>query len=325
MQIRSLTIEEASGHVLIHNVVDQGGKKVLKKGSLLGAEGLEILRQLGHSRVEVAVLGEDDLREDEAAAAIADALLGGEGVPLRATRAVGGRVNFHVEANGVLYVDAERLAALNTLPGVALATRAAHALLGPALETTQVATLKIIPYAIPRARVEEAARLARGILRVAPLPAQRVALLVTADEAGGARLQQQFEGPTRARLERIGSELATVALAPQDEAAIADAAQRLLAAHDALIVGGQTSIMDQEDTTLRALAGIGAEVALHGAPVEPGNLLALAYQGAQWILCAPGCAKSPSLNVVDLVLPRLLAGERLGPREIAALGLGGLL
>ncbi|HBY95303.1 MAG TPA: molybdopterin-binding protein, partial [Chloroflexi bacterium] len=100
---------------------------------------------------------------------------------------------------------------------------------------------------------------------------------------------------------------------------------RLAEQVDLLIVAGQTSIMDEEDITPRALRAAGATLELHGAPVEPGNLLALAYFPRTPVMCAPGCARSPSHNVVDMVLPRLLTGERLGRAEIAELGLGGLL
>jgi molybdopterin biosynthesis enzyme len=94
---------------------------------------------------------------------------------------------------------------------------------------------------------------------------------------------------------------------------------------DLLILAGQTSIMDENDSTIRALCQAGAELAVHGAPVEPGNLLALAYFPATPVLCAPGCAKGLKRNVVDLVLPRLLLGDRLELRDIARLALGGFL
>jgi molybdenum cofactor cytidylyltransferase len=59
--------------------------------------------------------------------------------------------------------------------------------------------------------------------------------------------------------------------------------------------------------------------------VEPGNLLALAYLPGTPVLCAPGCARGLRRNVMDVVLPRLLLGDRLDRREIAAWGLGGFL
>jgi molybdopterin biosynthesis enzyme len=73
----------------------------------------------------------------------------------------------------------------------------------------------------------------------------------------------------------------------------------------------------------------GGRIEHYGAPVEPGNLLLLAYidrpNGALPIIGAPGCVRSRSVNIVDLLLPRLLAGERVSRRDIVALGHGGLL
>ncbi|MCB0078447.1 MAG: hypothetical protein KDD73_13615 [Anaerolineales bacterium] len=324
MEIRTLPLDEAHGHILLHNVADEVGRKRVKKGVPLSEKELTFLRDLGHQQVEVAVLDADDLREDEAAQRIAAALIGTE-ARWRATRAVAGRINLHCDGPAVLYLDEERLRQLNALRGVTLATRAAHTPLGTALATTQAATLKVIPYALPRPIVEEAAQRAVGLLRLRPLRQQRVALLLAAEVATADKLLRQFAAPMEMRLQRYGSALAATESVAPAVAAIAEAAARLLATHDALIVAGQTSIMDIDDRPLRALRQIGVQIALHGAPVEPGNLLALGYRGDQWIMGAPGCARSPAHNVVDLVLPRLLAGEQLGAAEVAALGLGGLL
>ncbi len=42
------------------------------------------------------------------------------------------------------------------------------------------------------------------------------------------------------------------------------------------------------------------------------------------ILGIPACGMYASITVFDLVLPRVLAGERIGRKEIAELGHGGL-
>jgi molybdenum cofactor cytidylyltransferase len=51
----------------------------------------------------------------------------------------------------------------------------------------------------------------------------------------------------------------------------------------------------------------------------------LGYLGEIPILGAPGCARSRKTNVVDWILPRLLAGDRLRRDDVTALGAGGLL
>jgi molybdenum cofactor cytidylyltransferase len=326
MRLEERAVSAAEGTILVHNVADATGRRVLKKGTRLTEEHLSRLAELGHSRVMVAILEGDDVLEDEAAVALAQALRTDQ---LRLTRVTGGRVNLVAEVDGLLEVDPDRLLELNMLPGITLATIPPQAMVGPNQTTAQVATLKIIPYAVPRHYLDRALALARprpGILEVRPLPpGRRVAMLLTGEPAAHDKVHADFLPPTRTRLERLDAALVAVEAVPQEAAAIREAAARLAADADLLIIAGQTSIMDEDDTTLRALREAGAQVVVYGAPVEPGNLLALAYFPRTPVLCAPGCARGLNYNVVDIILPRLLLGDRMDPRDIAALGLGGLL
>ncbi|UCC87125.1 MAG: molybdopterin-binding protein [Anaerolineales bacterium] len=326
MRLEERAVSAARGTILAHNVADNEGRRVLKKGTLLKEENVERLAQLGHSKVMVAVLHEDDVLEDEAALALAAALQTDD---LRQTRVTGGRVNLAAKVDGLLKVDADRLLELNIIPGITLATVPPGTVVGPRQSTAQVATLKIIPYAVPRDDLERALAVARprpGIVELRPLPVgRRAALLLTGESAAHEKVYADFVPPTRTRLERLGAALVWIEAVPQEVAAIRQAAKRLAADADLLIVAGQTSIMDEDDVTPRALREAGAEVVVHGAPVEPGNLLSLAYFPNTPVLCAPGCARGLSYNVVDIVLPHLLLGDRLERADVAALGLGGLL
>ncbi len=319
-------VSDSVGTLLAHNVADADGRRVLKKGTRLAEEHLARLTELGHSQVMVAVLEADDVHENEAALTLAETLQTDQ---MRLTRVTGGRVNLVAEVDGLLEVDPERLLELNLLPGITLATVPPHTVIGPNQKTAQVATLKIIPYAVRARDLNRALELARprpGVVEVRPLPpGRRAAVLLTGEASAHDKIHADFVPPTQTRLERLGAELAAVEAIPQELEAIREAAGRLAKESDLLIVAGQTSIMDEDDTTPRALREAGAEVVVHGAPVEPGNLLALAYFPNTPVLCAPGCARGLSHNVVDILLPRLLLGDRLDRADIAALGLGGLL
>jgi molybdopterin biosynthesis enzyme len=229
----------------------------------------------------------------------------------------------------LLEVDAERLLWLNMLSGFALATRRQHTVVGPSQDTDNIGTLKIVPYAVRRSDLDRAVELAAarpGIVEVRPFQkGRRVTMLFVAEPSAQERTRDEYLAPTQARLARLGAELVITEAVDQDEATIAEAAARLAAGSDLLIVAGQTSVIHEDDTTLRALRQAGAETTLSGAPVEPGNLLALAYFPGTPVMCAPGCAKGMKRNVVDLVLPRLLLGDMLDRRDIAGLGLGGFL
>jgi len=326
MQREERTISQALGTLLLRNASDQEGRRVLKKGTILTEEHLVQLTEMGRTTVDVAVLEADDVHEDAAALALAEGLQTPE---LSLTRAGGGRVNLRTEVDGLLEVDGGRLLELNLLPGITLATRRRHTVVGPHQETDNVGTLKIIPFAIKRGDLDRALALVTarpGIVEVRPFQlGRRAAMLFVGDPAVRDRLHEEYLAPTRTRLERLGAELIAVEDVVQEEAAIAQAAADLANQAAVLIIAGQTSVIDEEDLTLRALRRAGAEGVLSGAPVEPGNLLALAYLPNIPVMCVPGCAKSLKRNVVDLVLPRLLLGDRLDRRDIAGLALGGFL
>ncbi|MCB0190418.1 MAG: molybdopterin-binding protein [Anaerolineae bacterium] len=326
MKLETRVITDAVGTVLVHNVAFPSGRLALRKGTHLDNGHIKTLQKTEHAEILVAILDEDDVPENEAARRMAEAL---QTNGLCLNQGAGGRINFRAEVDSLLVVNTERLLQLNLIPGITLATRLQYALVGPHQTGDEVATLKIIPYAVPQADLITALELARirpGIIELRPIPVGRqVALLLIGEPAVHKKLCRSFETPIRTRLERLGAVLSTIEVTPSTTEAIGDAAARLAAGHDLLIIAGQTSIMDSDDVTLRALRLAGAEVVAHGAPVEPGNLLALAYFSGMPVLCAPGCIRSLSSNVVDLILPRLLLGERLGQTEIAHLALGGLL
>jgi molybdenum cofactor cytidylyltransferase len=326
MRLEERVIDRAEGTILLHNVADAEGRRSLRKGTRLAAEHLAQLAEMGRTTVEVAVLGPQDAHEDEAARTLAEAM---ETEHLSYSRAHGGRVNLRTDVDGLLEVDAERLLAINLLPGFAIGTRRQHTVVGPNQETDNVATLKIVPFAVARADLERAVAWAAtrpGIVEVRPFhPGRRVAMLFVAEPLAQGRTRDEYLPPTEARLKRLGAELIATAVVNVEEEAIARAVASLAAAAHLLVIAGQTSIIHDEDTTLRALRRAGAEGIISGAPVEPGNLLALAYLPGTPVLCAPGCAKGLKRNVIDLVLPRLLLGDRLERRDVAALGLGGFL
>lgn len=326
MRLEERAVSDALGTILLHNVAGPEGGRALKKGTRLEAEHLARLAEIGRQTVEVAVLDVDDVQEDAAALLLAEALQTPEIEP---TRPTAGRINLRSTVNGLLEVDEERLLSLNLLPGLALATRRQYTVVGPDQETASVASLKVVPFALPRADLDQALALAEarpGIVEVRPFtPGRRAALLFVAEPGAHERVRQDYLAPTRTRLEKLAAELVATEDVVDEKEAIAEAAQRLARDSDLLLTASQTSIVHEDDTILRALRAAGAEMTLSGAPVEPGNMLALAYFAHTPVMCLPGCARGLRRNVVDLVLPRLLLGQRLDRRKIAALGLGGFL
>jgi hypothetical protein len=62
----------------------------------------------------------------------------------------------------------------------------------------------------------------------------------------------------------------------------------------------------------------------YGAAVLPGAMFLVAYLGDVPLLGVPACGLYHRTTVLDLVLPRVLAGERISKKDLAFLGHGGL-
>lgn len=322
MKVAKVPIAEAMGQILLHNLAGPDGRKVLKKGHRLSQEDIELLKDLGREHIDVAILAPDDIAENEAARRLGR-VIATEG--LDATTATTGRVNLIATTTGLFKVNIEQLLAFNDIIGITLATMPTNT---PVQPKTITGTIKIIPYGVPQASLEAAEAIAAEtrLVRIKPFICPTAALIITGSEAAQEKVVGAFTTPLRERLSSYNTSLLEAPYVPEDEAKISAALRWALDSGARLIIiAGETSIMDTDDITPRAIKAVGGEIVHYGVPVEPGNLMLLAYRANIPILGAPGCARSKSYNVVDMVLPRLAAGERLTRRDLIALGHGGLL
>jgi uncharacterized membrane protein (UPF0136 family) len=322
----TLPLERALGHILRHNLADERGRKAFAKGHRVDTADLPRLRALGVDYVRVAVLEPGDVHEDEAARRLAAAVCG-QGVAASAPAA--SRVNLLAEADGVVQVDAARLLQINQIEGLTIATMPTHALVRA---RKRLATIKIIPFAVEEAALRQAEAISQSsgpIVSVAALRPTPVGVVLVGSAAARTRIERGVLPALAERIAALGSSVAGTLYVAPDETLIAAALGRLqrLGAR-LLIVAGETSIMDRDDVTPQGIRLAGGWVEHYGAPVEPGNLLLLAYLPGSTlvpVLGAPGCVRSRDTNIVDLLLPRLLAGEQIRSQAIVALGHGGLL
>jgi molybdenum cofactor cytidylyltransferase len=230
---------------------------------------------------------------------------------------------------GILRIDLDRLIRINECDGITLATLATHS---PIHARQIVATVKVIPYAVPEAIVQAVEAIASenaSVVRGDALPSRSVGMILSGSTSIHEKLTSDF-APLRERIEQLGSSVMGtefVALDDEpDEAALAELLKRHVAAGMSMILlAGETAIMDPQDIVPRAIERAGGHVESVGAPVDPGNLLMLAYINDVPVVGAPGCARSRKLNIVDWILPRLLVGDHLTRKDIVALGHGGLL
>ena len=329
MKFGPVSLAEAEGKILGHNIAGLDGRRLLRKGRPISAEDVGLLREIGRTMVYVAELEADDVDENMAALRVAK-MVAGEG--LRLVGPSTGRVNFLATGLGVFRVDVARLAQINACQGVTLATLRTSLPVGRRMgrQNHLVATVKVLPYGVPESVVAKAEDIAADgpIIQVDALQPRTAALILSGSPTAQKRIVQGFDPPLRQRLAALGATVATVDFVPlEDEQGEVALAQMLLqrAGADLIVLAGETAVMDENDIAPRAIRRAGGEVIAFGAPVDPGNLLLLAEVNGVPVLGAPGCARSPKVNIVDWVLPRLLVGDKLTHEDIFSLGHGGLL
>lgn len=318
MKFGSVEIDHAEGAVLAHSV-SLGARRRLRKGRVLDASDIAALADAGVKEVTVARLEAGDVFENEAARALAEALVpdpGGQHLHL--TEAFTGRVNLLAEGPGVAVLDVAALEAVNQIhPMITLATVPPFQQMA---DRGMVATIKIISYAVPQNALEAACRAARAAIRLAPPVIDRVNLIVT-DIGGGAGTKGQKA--IADRVAAFGLEMDAPKVVPHDEAALSQALTDRTQGLTLILTGSATS--DIDDVAPAALRQAGGTVERFGMPVDPGNLLFLGQIYQQPVIGLPGCARSPALNGADWVLARVVCGLEVRDADIAAMGVGGLL
>ncbi len=317
----------ACGAVLAHTLRlparDQARALVLRKGTVLNAAAVAAIAASGCAEVVAAKLEPGDVPEDEAAHCLAGALLR-PGI----TRSVAatGRVNLFANAPGVLAVDAALVDSINALhESLTLATLPPFATVAAG---EMLATVKVIPFAVPGAALREAEALARSGSPAAlhPFRPLRAGLVVSVLPGMKESVLDNGATVTRTRLEAVGATLLPPERAAHGTGAIAAALGHLRASGaELLLVLGASAVVDRRDVAPAAIVAAGGEVEHFGMPVDPGNLLCLGRVGDVPALVLPGCARSPKLNGFDWVLRRLAAGIPVSGRDVMRMGAGGLL
>ena len=318
----ALPLADALGAVVAHT--HRVAERVIKKGSVLDEAAIAALHDAGRAEVIAARLEPGDVAEDAASARLA-ALLQAPGIVTG--RAATGRANLHAETAGLLQLDAEKITRINLVSdALTVATLPDHAVVAP---RDMLATIKVIPFAVPSAdldQIEMVAREGDPALSLHPFRTLSVGLVLT--ELAGLK-QSVLEGTiaaTRARVTGLGGTLLPPLRTTHAELPIAAALTKLLAdGAQLLLVAGASATVDRRDVGPAAIVRMGGTIVHFGMPVDPGNLICVGQVGDIPALVLPGCARSPKPNGIDLVLHRLFAGLPAGGAEIMRMGVGGLL
>ena len=300
------------------------GRVRWEKGRRLSADDLLAIAGADPAEpVSVLVADSNELHEDDAAVRLAAAVAG---PGLRTRGPVQSRVDLVAQEAGVANVRIAELERLNRIDPLEVFT----VFDGQVVEAGDlVASVKVAPHLVEAATVDEGARLAdfggRPIVWVAPFVPSRVGVIVK--ESVRATARERFEASVRAKIEGLGSTIASIAYVEDDPEAVTTAMSAFVRGTDAvdLILTAGAASTDPLDACFVAITALGGRVVRRGVPAHPGSMLWLARIGRTAILGLPTCGAYSKATAADLLLPRLLSGEPASERTVAKLGHGGIL
>lgn len=324
--MEKIRVEDAVGAVLMHDMTQiiPGKSKGprFRKGQIVQEEDIPVLLSMGKEHIYVWNQVPGLIHEDEAAERLAKAVAGA-GLAFSETKE--GKVNLLAEYDGLLYASEEGILALNSIENVVLATLHNHR---PVKKGEKVAGTRVVPLMVEDKVVLEAERKAQEfsepILQIRPLRSQKIGVVTTGSEVYHGRIADKFGPVLRKKAEKLGSVIIGQSFADDDVSMIQEKIRELIGqgAEMIFVTGGMS--VDPDDLTPTAIRGMGADLVTYGAPVLPGAMFLLSYLDGIPVMGLPGCVMYSRTTVFDLVVTRLLAGEKLTRLDIVKYGHGGL-
>lgn len=322
--MKEIMVEQAAGTVLAHDLTQiipgeyKGAR--YKKGYVIQEEDIPVLLSMGKKHLYVLEKGDNDVHENDAALRIATRAAG-EGIDL--SEPSEGKIELRAAVDGLLKIDRDKLYKLVSQDEIMFATIHENTVVR---KGEKLAGTRIIPLFVSEDIMEEAEKTLGDapIVEIIPLKQMKVGVVTTGSEVYNGIIEDAFGPVLVKKFGALGSNVCKQLFADDDEKMIADCIRQLVdEGMDIIGITGGMSV-DPDDRTPSGIRLAGGEVVSYGAPVLPGAMFMLSYIGDVPVVGLPGCVMYSRTSIFDLVVPRLLAGERVTKKDINRLAHGGL-
>jgi molybdenum cofactor synthesis domain-containing protein len=323
---KKIKVEEAVGLSLAHDITeirkDEFKGVAFPKGHIVNQKDICHLMKLGKRHLYILDLDETKIHEDQAVLELVKALAG-NGVEYN-DKPKEGKLELLAAHDGLLKINVESLIDFNMIPDVMCASIHTNT---PVKKGAKLAGTRAIPLVIDKEVLGQAIDIATSngpVFEVKKYKKARARLIVTGSEVFNGLIKDKFEPIVRKKMESYGSTLAESIILPDDRELIAKTLKDYLSKDTDIIITTGGMSVDPDDVTRFAIKDAGVDKLFYSAAVLPGAMFQLAYKGDIPIVGIPACGLYHEVTVFDLVLPRLLAGEKPDNRDMARLAHGGL-
>ncbi len=328
--MKLIKTEEAVGHVLCHDITQiiPGVSKgpVFKKGHIVIEEDIPVLLSVGKENLYIWEKKEGMLHEDEAAMILKE-IAAGDLENMKASEPSEGKIEISAGIDGLFKIRKDKLDQVNSLGEMMIATRHGNF---PVRKGDKLAGTRIIPLVIEKEKMDKAKMIAKDepLLSLIPFMHVKYGIVTTGNEVAKGRIADAFGPVLKSKMEEYDAEFTGQTILPDDKEGITKAIKEYAKnGADIVLVSGGMSV-DPDDRTPAAIRDTGAQIITYGAPVLPGAMFLLSYLEYEGrtvtVMGLPGCVMYAKRTVFDLVLPRIMAGERLTKDDISGYGEGGL-
>ncbi|MDY6861832.1 MAG: molybdopterin-binding protein, partial [Thermodesulfobacteriota bacterium] len=271
--LKKLKIKDSIGMILAHDItkVIPGEFKgaAFKKGHIIREEDIPEFLDIGKEHVYVLELTEDNMHEDDAGLAIANAI-SGNGITLSAPSE--GKVNLSASYKGLLKIKTSLLEMINSLGEVIVSTIHNNTICNPPLI---VAGTRIIPLFIEKSKIEKVKELCEKegkLIEILPFKEKKVGVIITGNEVYTGRIEDKFGDIIQNKVEALGSRITKRIITPDHAKIISGSILELQSlGTDVIIVCSGLSV-DPDDVTYEGVEKSGAAIISYGAPVLPGSM-----------------------------------------------------
>ncbi len=322
--MKTIETVNAVGHVLCHDItkIVRGVSKgvAFKKGHIVTKEDIPELLAIGKDHLFVWEKKEGYLHENEAAQILYDICTNENLTP---TEVKEGKISLIAECDGLFKVDVERLNEINELDNIIIASRHTYF---PVKKGDKVAATRVIPLIIKEEQLKKAVIIGdhKPLMTLIPYKNMKVGIVTTGNEVYYKRINDAFGPVIKEKLGAYNITDINQVIVNDDKKNITEAIMKFIAdgADMVLTTGGMS--VDPDDKTPAAIKHTGADIISYGAPVLPGAMFLMSYYKDIPIIGLPGCVMYAKTTIFDLVLPRVLAGDKITKAYLAGLGHGGL-
>ncbi len=327
-ELETVPLKQAVGVKAVHDMtgIDPDARfkgPVIKRGQEISIGDMCRLQQIGRQNIYYGSTPDEKkwIHEDDAAKNFAESMAG-EGVTLVLPPREG-KVDLTASRSGLLRVNRDNLVAFNLVPQVVCASRQNYVMVN---KDTVIAGTRAIPLYISRINYQKAMQVleAGPLFDVLPLPRQKVGLLITGTEIYEGIIKDRFEPIITDKVNKLGSEVVKTIICPDDRIKIKESILELISSGVEIIVTTAGLSVDPDDVTRKGIEDAGAVDIMYGAPILPGAMTMLTRLDSVPVIGVPACALYFKTTSFDLLMPRLLTGNRINRLDLAQMADGGL-